>query len=356
MPTYNYVVVIDDADMKITHVIRGDDHISNTPKQVAVYEALGLPVPEFAHLSTILGPDRERLSKRHGATSVANFREMGILPEALMNYLALLGWAPSGGDKEIFTKEELIKEFDLKRVTPSPAIFDFQKLYWINRQYIKRRFGSQEDGTIDVQVYSDLVARYGTDEEKNVHQRIQKLAELLAKHPKVSAALHTLFPFIEKGWLDLKTLGEVDRLNWFLQLVALFAPYADRLDQVADQAAPVFKYDAQAALASPENAGILSAPTAPAVVHNFAKHIFMEGPADAEVFKALMNKVKAETGAKGKDLFHPVRIMLIGSHSGPDFDKLIPLIEKGSNLDLPTHVKSVQERVDEFIKVMDQRW
>src|SRR5215470_1902535 len=138
MPVYNYVVVIDDADMKITHVIRGDDHISNTPKQVALYEALGLAVPEFAHLSTILGPDRERLSKRHGATSVANFREMGILPEALMNYLALLGWAPSGGNRETFTAKELIKEFSLKRVTPSPAIFDMEKLYWLNRYYLKQ--------------------------------------------------------------------------------------------------------------------------------------------------------------------------------------------------------------------------
>ncbi len=102
IPVYNYVVVIDDAVMKITHVIRGDDHLSNTPKQVALYEALGLPVPEFAHLSTILGAGPERLSKRHGATSIANFRDMGILPEALVNYLALLGWAPSGGTREIF--------------------------------------------------------------------------------------------------------------------------------------------------------------------------------------------------------------------------------------------------------------
>ena len=109
MPVYNYVVVVDDALMDITHVIRGDDHLSNTPKQVALYEALGWPVPEFAHLSTILGKDRERLSKRHGATSIANFREMGVLPEALMNYLALLGWAPSGGTREIFTPEELKK-------------------------------------------------------------------------------------------------------------------------------------------------------------------------------------------------------------------------------------------------------
>src|SRR6202020_2210103 len=97
MAVYNYVVVIDDALMKITHVIRGDDHLSNTPKQVALYEALGWPVPEFAHLSTILGADRERLSKRHGATSIANFRDMGVLTEALINYLALRGCAPSGG-------------------------------------------------------------------------------------------------------------------------------------------------------------------------------------------------------------------------------------------------------------------
>ena len=103
MPVYNYVVVIDDALMKITHVIRGDDHLSNTPKQVALYEALGWPVPEFAHLSTILGSDRERLSKRHGATSIANFRDMGVLPEALVNYLALLGWAPTGGTRELFS-------------------------------------------------------------------------------------------------------------------------------------------------------------------------------------------------------------------------------------------------------------
>ena len=103
VPVYNYVVVIDDAEMQITHVIRGDDHLSNTPKQVALYEALGWPVPEFAHLSTILGPDRERLSKRHGATSLAAFREMGVLPEALMNYMALLGWAPTGGTREIFS-------------------------------------------------------------------------------------------------------------------------------------------------------------------------------------------------------------------------------------------------------------
>ncbi len=137
MPVYNYVVTIDDALMQITHVIRGDDHLSNTPKQVAIYGAFGWPVPEFAHLSTILGPDKTRLSKRHGATSIASFREMGILPEALTNYLALLGWGAEGGTRETFTMPELAQEFTLERVTPSPAIFDFNKLHWLNRHYLK---------------------------------------------------------------------------------------------------------------------------------------------------------------------------------------------------------------------------
>jgi nondiscriminating glutamyl-tRNA synthetase len=138
IPVYNYVVTIDDALMRITHVIRGDDHISNTPRQVAIYQAFGWSPPDFAHLSTILGSDRERLSKRHGATSVASFREMGILPQALTNYLALLGWGAEGGTRETFTMDELIAEFKLERVTPSPAVFDWDKLHWLNRHAIKQ--------------------------------------------------------------------------------------------------------------------------------------------------------------------------------------------------------------------------
>jgi glutamyl/glutaminyl-tRNA synthetase len=132
------VVTVDDALMGITHVIRGDDHISNTPKQVAIYQAFGWPVPQFAHLSTILGADRERLSKRHGATSVSTFRQMGYLPEAVANYLALLGWGAEDGKTETFTLAELVPVFSLERVTPSPAVFDFDKLNWLNRHYIKK--------------------------------------------------------------------------------------------------------------------------------------------------------------------------------------------------------------------------
>src|SRR5213596_1761466 len=134
-PTYNFCVVVDDVTMGITHVIRGNDHLSNTPKQVLCYEALGYAVPEFAHVSMILGPDRARLSKRHGATSVQAYREQGILPEAMVNYLARLGW--SSGDQEIFSRAELVERFDIKDVSSSGAIFDQTKLEWLNHEYIK---------------------------------------------------------------------------------------------------------------------------------------------------------------------------------------------------------------------------
>src|SRR5579872_6532554 len=306
MPVYNYVVVIDDAEMKITHVIRGDDHLSNTPKQVALYEALGLPVPEFAHLSTILGPDRERLSKRHGATSIANFRDMGILPEALMNYLALLGWAPSGGTRETFAPKDLVKEFSLKRVTPSPAIFDMEKLYWLNRHYLKQC----------------------------PPERTAQLA----------------LPFFQRaGLLPEQPTAEVSQ--WFLKVLALLVPYVNKLDELPGKASLVFSFDASAALAAPDNAEALTGEKAGAVIQAFTGRLDSEAALAPDRFKAIMNEVKETTGVKGKDLFHPVRITMIGSHSGPEFDKLIPVVEEGSKLPLPVHVKSVRERVAEFMAV-----
>jgi len=134
-PTYNFVVVVDDGDMGITHVIRGDDHLSNTPRQVLLYDELGLPRPEFAHISMILGVDKTRLSKRHGATSVLAYRDMGYLPGALINYLARLGW--SHGDQEVFTQEEMIQYFSLGNITTSAAVFNPEKLQWLNQQYIQ---------------------------------------------------------------------------------------------------------------------------------------------------------------------------------------------------------------------------
>jgi glutamyl-tRNA synthetase len=134
-PTYNFTVVIDDALMGITHIIRGDDHINNTPRQIVIYEALGYPVPRFAHVPLIHGKDKARLSKRHGATSLIDYKSDGFHPEAFMNYLARLGWAH--GDQEVFSKEELVEHFDLPNVGKSPAIFDVDKLTWLNGQYMK---------------------------------------------------------------------------------------------------------------------------------------------------------------------------------------------------------------------------
>jgi len=134
-PLYNFAVVVDDIDMQITHVLRGDDHISNTPKQIAVYRALGASLPVFGHVPMIHGPDGKKLSKRHGATAVGDYQHLGILPEAMRNFLALLGWSP-GGDREIMSKEELRDLFSLEGILKKPAVFDTTKLEWMNGQYL----------------------------------------------------------------------------------------------------------------------------------------------------------------------------------------------------------------------------
>ena len=147
-PIYNFAVVVDDVDMRITHVLRGDDHISNTPKQIALYQALGAALPVFGHVPMIHGPDGKKLSKRHGATAVGDYQHMGILPAAMRNFLALLGWSP-GGDREIMTLDEMIALFSFEGIQKKPAIFDMTKLEWMNGQYLSA--GSAE------QLYSLVV-------------------------------------------------------------------------------------------------------------------------------------------------------------------------------------------------------
>ena len=135
-PTYHLSVVCDDVEMKMTHVIRGDDHISNTPKQIILYNALAAPVPTFAHVPLIMGPDKKRLSKRHGATSVMEYARQGYLPEAMVNFLALLGWSPGAGDQEVFTREQLIQAFALDGISGGNAVFNVEKLDWFNQQHL----------------------------------------------------------------------------------------------------------------------------------------------------------------------------------------------------------------------------
>jgi glutamyl-tRNA synthetase/nondiscriminating glutamyl-tRNA synthetase len=221
-----------------------------------------------------------------------------------MNYLALLGWAPTGGTREIFTAAELIKEFSLERVTPSPAVFDIEKLYWLNRHYIK----------------------------ESSPERIEKLSE----------------PYFVRAGLLPENPDERTR-SWFGKVVALLAPSVDKLEQLPERAALIFGYNAATAANSTDNAEVLAAPKTREVLTAFAESVESDAsPMTPERFKAIMNEVKTKTGAKGKDLFHPVRVALTGSHSGPEFDKLIPILEEGSTLDLPKLVMSVRERVKAF--------
>lgn len=314
LPAYNFAVVIDDALMRITHVIRGDDHISNTPRQVAVYEALALlprsspsdpewKLPEFAHLSTILGPDHTRLSKRHGATSLANFRESGILPEALANYLALLGWAPSQGNREIFALPELIQAFSLKEVSRNPATFDREKLRWLNRHYLKE---------------SDPA-------------RVVTLA----------------LPFFQASGCVGESADEAVR-RWLQGVVDLLLSSVDELSQLPAQAAVFFEYDAPASLRRAENQEVLAEAGARRVAESFLAIALAEGEFSTDRFHSILERVKAETKQKGKNLFHPVRVALTGSASGPQLDRLIPLLEAGSPLNLPKPVKSCRSRLEEF--------
>jgi len=334
VPVYNYVVTIDDALMGITHVIRGDDHISNTPKQVAIYQAFGWPVPEFAHLSTILGPDRERLSKRHGATSISVFRQMGYLPEAMANYLALLGWGAEDGKTETFTLAELVPLFSLERVTPSPAIFDFAKLNWLNRHYIKladperiaklaeRQFCLQKPGVFPLWTYSELYT-----------------AETIALLASLDPPIH----------LDIPSAEQIaERKAWFASLLELFLPKVDYLAELPVKSSFIFGFDPDAAHTDPENAPILAAPSCRSVLGEFASRVRTHGgPVTTEIFKVWIDEVKAATGAKGKELYHPIRIALTGAHSGPEFDKTIPLIEEGAAMGLA--IPTIRDRIEQFL-------
>ena len=198
-PTYNFTVVADDNDMSITHVIRGEDHISNTPKQIILYEALGYDIPQFAHLPMILGENKKRLSKRHGAAGVQEFRDQGFLNSALVNYLALLGWNP-GTEQELFSPEKLIHEFSIDRVQKKGAVWDNQKLEWINQQTILR----MENDDILVQM-RNINSQWG---EKQPEETLLSIIELMKPRSKTFVGLidTTDYFFHDPTEYDAKTM------------------------------------------------------------------------------------------------------------------------------------------------------
>lgn len=226
-PTYNFCVVVDDFDMGITHVLRGDDHVSNTPRQINILKALGANIPVYGHLSMILGEDGKKLSKRHGAVSVMQYEEDGYLPETLINYLARLGW--SHGDAEIFSRDELIAWFNLEHITPSAAQFDFAKLKWLNQHYIKQ-LAEQNP-----QRLSDLVAdklqhlyKISIKNVANLVENFQKLCLLYADRSQtINELAENLLPFFEE--------------------IADFS--ADKVQQIQQKLAEIYKPEAKIAMA-----------------------------------------------------------------------------------------------------------
>ena len=296
---YNFACVIDDVSMKITHVIRGEGHISNTYRQLLIYEALGFDPPQFAHLSTILGNDGAKLSKRHGATSIDEFRKQGYLPEALSNYLALLGWAPAQEGQEILQPEQLTSQFDLSRVNRSPATFDWEKLNWVNRSHMKKLDRS-------------------------------RLAELALPY------------FIERGWIFPKPSEPVK--SWLEEVIEALLKYVNKLEDLVTEADLLFVFEPDKDLTDPAVQETLSQAGAGQVIREFHNRVQQVEVLNLDAYKKIVNEVKQATGHKGQHLFHPVRVALTGRNSGFELDRLIPILEKGQQLDLPVKILAARER------------
>jgi glutamyl-tRNA synthetase len=287
-PAYNFAVVVDDALMKITHVIRGEDHISNTPRQVLLYEALGFAQPVFAHLALVLGADHSPLSKRHGATSVAEFRAKGYLPEALVNYLALIGWSP-GDDEELLPLEELARRFSLEAVGLSAGVFDEQKLAWVNRHYL--RMAAPE-----------------------------RLAELSVVHLRNAG---------------LPIAPDATGLEFLASTMSMVSASVDRLEQVAARLSFLFRYSPEDPLSDAGAREEMRAAGPRAVVRCLADELARSPRLDRDRFRAVAAAVREATGQKSRALFHPIRLALTGHADGPELDLAVPAIDRGA--DLPSH-------------------
>ena len=279
-PAYNFAVVVDDSDMAITHVIRADEHLPNTPRQVALFEALELPLPLFAHVSMILAPDHQKLSKRHGATSVSEYRDAGFLPDALVNYLALLGWSP-GDDREFFTLDELAKVFTLERASKSPAVFDGTKLRWFNAHYI-RHLPKPARAALFAQ-WAARDPRFVALPELRDPEWLEMLADALSDH--------------------VETLSDVPReLGGLLR--EDIALDADAKSAIAQPPVPLLLTDLYDHAGEDEDR------------ENFAAVVSKEG----------LKRLGDEHGLKGRSLFRPIRLAVTGSEHGIELPLLLQLL------------------------------
>ncbi|OJG92332.1 glutamyl-tRNA synthetase [Enterococcus silesiacus] len=287
MPTYNFAVAIDDHMMKITHVLRGDDHIANTPKQLMVYEAFGWKAPQFGHMTLIINSETgKKLSKRDESILqfIEQYRELGYLPEAMFNFTALLGWSPVG-EEEIFSQEELIKIFDPERLSKSPAAFDGKKLEWVNNQYMKQ---------LDLDVLTDMCLPY----------------------------------LVAEGKIEAQPSGE--KLEWLKKVVSLYQPQMSYAAEIVNVSELFFNEHPVLDDAAKE---VLAGETVPTVLAAFKVQLEAMDVVDVPSIKAGIKAVQQETGVKGKNLFMPIRVAVSGQMHGPELGDTIELLGKEKALD-----------------------
>jgi nondiscriminating glutamyl-tRNA synthetase len=293
IPTYNFAVAVDDHLMKISHVLRGEEHISNTPKQLMIYEAFGWEAPKFGHMTLIVNENRKKLSKRDESVIqfIQQYDELGYLPEALLNFIGLLGWSPVG-EEEIFTKEQFIEMFDAERLSKSPAVFDTQKLKWMNNQYIKK-------------------------------QPVDRVVELSLPHLVKAGRVSENASEQEMAWVrDLVALYQ-DQMSYGAELVELSEVFFK--DEIS--------YDE-------EGQAVISEEQVPEVLSAFAAELEALEEFTAEAVQASIKAVQKKTGQKGKKLFMPIRVATTGQTHGPDLPKAIALLGK----------EKVLERINKVIR------
>ena len=281
IPTYNYAVVLDDHFMEISHVFRGEEHLSNTPKQMMIFDAFGWEYPEYGHMTLIVNEDRKKLSKRDESIIqfVAQYKDLGYLPEAMFNFFALLGWSPEG-EEEIFSHDEFVQMFDEKRLSKSPSMFDKTKLTWMNNQYIKK----------------------------------------LSREEVVALAL----PHLQKAGLLPVELTE-EQAVWAANLIGLYHEQMSFGAEIVELSSLFFKEELEY---SEEAKEVLAGELVPAVMTEFKNQLESLETFDAASIKAAIKAVQKETGAKGKNLFMPIRVVTTGQTHGPELADAIALIGK----------------------------
>ncbi|WP_226660076.1 glutamate--tRNA ligase [Pseudalkalibacillus hwajinpoensis] len=279
IPTYNYAVALDDYHMKISHVLRGDDHISNTPKQLMIYEAFGFEPPKFGHMTLIVNDQKKKLSKRDKSIVqyIEQYHDLGFLPEALFNFVTLLGWSPKG-EEELFTKEQLIEIFDPERLSTSPAVFDSQKLYWMNNQYIKQ-------------------------------SSLDRVVELALPH------------LVEAGRFPLEMTAE--QKEWAKELIALYQEQLHYGREIVELTELFFKQEIQY---NEEAMTVLNEEQIPEVMQGFLDQLKDVEEFEPAAIKSAIKATQKATGHKGKKLFMPIRVATTGETHGPELPQAIALL------------------------------